>query len=55
MDLTNTDDRSEDHANAEAEEKANAYLLAPIDFDVPDKVGWDGQDLLESVLCTLPT
>ncbi len=42
VDLTDTDDSSEDHANAEAEEKCTAYRLAPIDFDFSDKVGWNG-------------
>ncbi len=42
VDLTDTDDSSEDQANAEAEGKCKAYLLAPIDFDFPGKVGWNG-------------
>ena len=54
VDLTDTDDSSKDHANAEAEEKCNAYLLAPIDFNFPDRVGWNRKDLLVLVLCVLP-
>ncbi len=46
VDLTDTDDSNKHHANTQAEKECNSYLLAPIDFDFPHKIGWNGKDLL---------